>query len=198
MTRISNAPFVPRFLILALLSSVIWLTGCYGVAAVATVGAVDVARDRRDPSNYWSDNAIEFGIRNAVRTDSRMTSGHNLSVVVWNGVVLLTGEIPTQREIDIVLEHAKQQEGTRQVVNRIELAGKSTLGSRSNDTWITSKVKSSLIASTDVDGTKIKVLTERGHVYLMGLVTRTEADAAVEITRSVKGVVRVIKVFEYV
>jgi osmotically-inducible protein OsmY len=83
-------------------------------------------------------------------------------------------------------------------VNRIELAGRTNAASRVNDSWLTGRVKTALVVSRTVDPTRFKVVTERANVYLMGLVTSAEAAAAVMIVRSVPGVVRVIKVFEYI
>jgi osmotically-inducible protein OsmY len=82
-------------------------------------------------------------------------------------------------------------------VNRIELAGRTNMASRINDSWLTGRVKTALVVSGTVDPTRFKVVTERANVYLMGLVTSAEATEAVMIVRSVPGVVRVIKVFEY-
>lgn len=85
----------------------------------------------------------------------------------------------------------------RQLVNEISLSGKSTVASRMNDSWITGKVKTTLFKEIELDATRVKVITEYGKVYLMGLVTRKEGKAAANVARSVSGVSRVIKVFEY-
>ena len=112
-------------------------------------------------------------------------------------MVLLTGEVPDQQAIDRILDIAKSHHYTRQVVNRIELAGRTNMASRINDSWLTGRVKTALVVSGTVDPPRFKVVTERANVYLMGLVTSAEATEAVMIVRSVPGVVRVIKVFEY-
>ena len=113
-------------------------------------------------------------------------------------MVLLTGEVPDQQTIDRILDSAKSHHYTRQVVNRIELAGRTNMANRINDSWLTGRVKTALVVSGTVDATRFKVVTERANVYLMGLVTSDEATEAVRIVRSVAGVVRVIKVFEYI
>ena len=168
----TSKPFRHSLLALTLACLV---SGC-GVVLVTTapVMAIDVARDRRGASVYWDDN-----------------------VTVYNGVVLLTGEVPDQRDIDTSIDVAKSHQGSRQVINRLELAGKTNMNSRANDGWITTKVKTAIATSAPVDSTRIIVVTERANVYLMGLVKPEEADIAVDATRSVTGVVRVIKVFEY-
>jgi osmotically-inducible protein OsmY len=159
--------------------------------------AVDVVRDEREPRAYWQDNKAEMDIRLSIYRTSTI-SDTNVSVTIWNAVVLLTGEVPDQRAIDRILDIAKSHHYTRQIVNRIELAGRTNAASRVNDSWLTGRVKTALVVSHTVDPTRFKVVTERANVYLMGLVTSAEAAAAVMIVRSVPGVVRVIKVFEYI
>ena len=159
--------------------------------------AVDVVRDEREPRAYWQDNKAEMNIRLSIYRTSTI-SDTNVSVTIWNAVVLLTGEVPDQRAIDRILDIAKSHHYTRQIVNRIELAGRTNAASRVNDSWLTGRVKTALVVSRTVDPTRFKVVTERANVYLMGLVTSAEAAAAVMIVRSVPGVVRVIKVFEYI
>ena len=159
--------------------------------------AVDVVRDEREPRAYWQDNKAEMDIRLSIYRTSTI-SDTNVSVTIWNAVVLLTGEVPDQRAIDRILDIAKSHHYTRQIVNRIELAGRTNAASRVNDSWLTGHVKTALVVSRTVDPTRFKVVTERANVYLMGLVTSAEAAAAVMIVRSVPGVVRVIKVFEYI
>ena len=192
---IPKRPF--RHTLLALLVAVT-VSGCgIVVATTAVVIAVDVARDRRGVSVYWDDNKIEFDIRGSI-SDQKEIQNENVSVTVFNGIVLLTGEVPDQRDIDKILDLAKAHKGSQQVINRLELAGKTNLTSRANDGWITTRVKTAMATSGALDPTRVKVVTERANVYLMGLVTRAEAEAAVKVTRSVPGVVRVIKVFEYI
>ena len=159
--------------------------------------AVDVVRDEREPRAYWQDNKAEIDIRLSIYRTSTISDA-NVSVTIWNAVVLLTGEVPDQRAIDRILDIAKSHHYTRQIVNRIELAGRTNAASRVNDSWLTGRVKTALVVSRTVDPTRFKVVTERANVYLMGLVTSAEAAAAVMIVRSVPGVVRVIKVFEYI
>jgi len=178
---------------LLLLAGSILAGGC--VPAVSLL-AIDVVRDEREPRAYWQDNKAEMDIRFSIYRNKTI-SDTNVSVTIWNAVVLLTGEVPDQQAIDRILDIAKSHHYTRQVVNRIELAGRTNMASRINDSWLTGRVKTALVVSGTVDPTRFKVVTERANVYLMGLVTSAEATEAVMIVRSVPGVVRVIKVFEY-
>ncbi len=193
MTPTRCTPLKSVCLGLLLLAGSILAGGC--VPAVSLL-AIDVVRDEREPRAYWQDNKAEMDIRFSIYRNKTI-SDTNVSVTIWNAVVLLTGEVPDQQAIDRILDIAKSHHYTRQVVNRIELAGRTNMASRFNDSWITGRVKTALVVSGTVDATRFKVVTERANVYLMGLVTSAEATEAVMIVRSVPGVVRVIKVFEY-
>ncbi len=193
MTPTRCTPLKSICLGLLLLAGSILAGGC--VPAVSLL-AIDVVRDEREPRAYWHDNKAEMDIRYSIYRNKTI-SDTNVSVTIWNAVVLLTGEVPDQQAIDRILDIAKSHHYTRQVVNRIELAGRTNMASRINDSWLTGRVKTALVVSGTVDPTRFKVVTERANVYLMGLVTSAEATEAVMIVRSVPGVVRVIKVFEY-
>ena len=193
MTPTRCTPLKSVCLGLLLLAGSILAGGC--VPAVSLL-AIDVVRDEREPRAYWQDNKAEMDIRFSIYRNKTI-SDTNVSVTIWNAVVLLTGEVPDQQAIDRILDIAKSHHYTRQILNRIELAGRTNMASRINDSWLTGRVKTALVVSGTVDPTRFKVVTERGNVYLMGLVTSAEATEAVMIVRSVPGVVRVIKVFEY-
>ena len=184
-------------LLALILTVAVLISGC-GIILVTTaaVSAIDIVRDRREIGTLWDDNKMELSLRQSISKNEQIDNS-NVSVTAFNGIALLTGEVPDQRAIDQILDLAKSHPDASQVINRIELAGKTNLNSRANDSWITGRVKSAMLTSGTIDATKIKVVTERANVYLMGLVSRSEAEAAVAITRSVPGVVRVIKVFEY-
>ena len=193
MTPTRCTPLKSVCLGLLLLAGSILAGGC--VPAVSLL-AIDVVRDEREPRAYWQDNKAEMDMRYSIYRN-RAISDTNVSVTIWNAVVLLTGEVPDQQTIDRILDIAKSHHYTRQVVNRIELAGRTNRASRINDSWLTGRVKTALVISGTVDPTRFKVITERANVYLMGLVSSAEATEAVMIVRGVPGVVRVIKVFEY-
>ncbi|XXK28777.1 BON domain-containing protein [Arenicellales bacterium nBUS_45] len=198
MKNSRRSPFQPfRNSLVAIMISLL-VSGC-GVIVVttATVLAIDVARDRRGASVYWDDNKTEIRLGNLIGKQKQIQNEH-VNITVYNGVALLTGEVPDQRDIDDIIDLVKADEGTSQVINRLELAGKTNMNSRANDGWLTTKVKTAIAGSDFSDSTRIKVVTERANVYLMGLVKPAEAEVAVDAARGVTGVVRVIKVFEYV
>ena len=192
-----RSPFKPfRNSLVAIMISLL-VSGC-GVIVVttATVLAIDVARDRRGASVYWDDNKTEIRLGNLIGKQKQIQNEH-VNITVYNGVALLTGEVPDQRDIDDIIDLVKADEGTTQVINRLELAGKTNMNSRANDGWLTTKVKTAIAGSDFSDSTRVKVVTERANVYPMGLVKPAEAQIAVDAARGVTGVVRVIKVFEY-
>jgi osmotically-inducible protein OsmY len=195
--------FIPKFKYLAvcglLLGSSQVLTGCVtaAVVGVASVTSVDVVHDRRTLGEYFDDSSIELQMKKFVIADENLRTQTHISSVSVNGILLLTGEVPNEQVKQQITTHANSVEGVRQVVDEMRIAGKTAMISRTNDTWLTSKVKSLLFKEMYADANRIKVLSEYGNVYLMGLVTPAEADTATNIASSVRGVVRVVKVFEY-
>lgn len=179
-------------------TSLVLLNSCVATLVGTTaVTAVDVAHDRRTVGSYLDDGAIEIKIREFVVRNPELRKNAHVSVTSLNGIVLLTGEAPTIELRNKVEAKAKTVQGVRQIVNEIRVAGKTALFSRANDTWLTSKVKARLIKDTGLDANRVKVVSEYGNVYLLGVVTRAEAAAATDAVRRVGGVVRVVKVFEY-
>lgn len=174
------------------------LTACVPVLVVgATVTAVSVVTDRRTVGRNLDDNSLELNVRAQIIKDDKL-NGTNVSVTAINGIVLLTGEVSTDAQREHATKLAKQDSRTLTVVNELQLAGKTSLTSRANDSIITGQVKTELVKSKGVDANVIKVVTEGGKVYLLGLVTRAEADAAVAAAQSVGGVTHIVKVFEYI
>lgn len=183
---------------LALLAALQGLAGCVPlVLTAATVTAVEVSLDRRTPGKYLDDNLLEVRLRGALGQDQSLGSEVNISVTSFNGIVLLTGEVNTDEQRQRAGEIVQRDSEIRKLVNELELAGRTNVVGRINDSWLTSKVKARLF-NTENLASKIKVVTEHGRVYLLGLVTRAEADAAVEAVRSVRGVTHIVKVFEYI
>lgn len=167
------------------------------VVGVAAVTSIDVVHDRRTFGEYVDDGSIEFTLRQFIILDDELRTRTHLSVTSMNGILLLTGEAPSNELRDKVVSHAGGVEGVRQVVNEIRISGKTGYISRTNDTWLTTKVKSTLFAKTKLDANRIKVVSEFGTVYLMGVVNREEADRATQIVREIGGVTQVVQVFEF-
>lgn len=178
--------------------AVITLSGCV-VAAVGTaaITSIDIIHDRRTVGAYVDDGAIEVKAKQFLLGDEELRKNSHINVTSMNGILLLTGEAPTPELRDKAAANARNIEGVRQVVNEVTIAGKTAFFSRTNDTWLTAKVKTKLFEKTKLDANRVKVVSEHGRVYLMGLVSRSEASAATNAARQVGGVVRIVKVFEY-
>ncbi|MEX0951359.1 MAG: BON domain-containing protein [Gammaproteobacteria bacterium] len=172
------------------------LSGCVAVAGGAVVTGAAVANDRRTSGTMVEDQSIELRAYSAIRKDTEINEQAHINVTSYNQIVLLTGEAPTEELRQRVVEHVRSVREVKKIYNEIALAAPSSLGSRSSDTLITTKVKTKLFATRDLDATRVKVITERGIVYLFGLLSAEEADRATEATRTVGGVQKVVKLFE--
>jgi osmotically-inducible protein OsmY len=146
----------------------------------------------------FDDSRNESLAEKRVRDANPGLADANISVTSFDGIVLITGQVSSADLIPIATAQVEPLRNVRKVHNELTVAGETSLLSRTNDSWLTTKVKSALAASESSDATRIKVVTENGVVYLMGLVTRVEADAAVGITRDIQGVQKIVKVFEYI
>jgi osmotically-inducible protein OsmY len=186
-------PLSKAVLCVALLSS---LQGCIAVVAGAAVSGAVATADRRTLGAQTEDKAI------SVKAESRMGEitgdlGH-VNVNSYNRKVLLTGEVRDEAMKRAVENEVRSVSNVESVINELEIAGPASYTSRSNDTLITSKVKLSLADKKTVSANSFKVVTERGNVYLMGLVTQREGNIAADVAKGVSGVQRVIKIFEYI
>lgn len=175
---------------------VLLLSGCVTAAVgVIAVSSVDIAKDDRTFGTLIDDNIIEANIIKDLVKDPKLDGNTHINTTVVNSVVLLTGEVGDNSQKFRAAQIANAYEGVDQVVNQLEVLGKTSMTSRSNDTLITAKVKTALIRDKDVNSSTIKVVTERGIVYLLGIVGSTEGDKAVNLAKQVGGVVRIVKIF---
>ena len=171
------------------------LAGCVAPILVggAMVGGGMVATDRRTSGMQLEDQTIEFKVGS--RISDLATLGH-VNVTSYNRLVLLTGEVPGETERVAAEKAAARVENVRAVVNELAVAPNSSFGSRSNDTLVSTKVKATLVDAKDLQANAFKAVTERGIVYLMGMVTEREASRAAELVRGIPGVQKVVRVFE--
>ena len=181
----------------ALLISVL-LQACAPVVVGTAATGVVVAHDRRTTGTVIDDQGIEFKANQAFYEDKEIEDSSHVNVTSFNLVVLITGETPSeelkQRIGNIVAALPK----VTHVYNELTISAPSSLVSRSSDSLITSKVKTRLLTIKDFDGTRVKVVTEKGIVYLMGLVTQQESEIATNAARQVGGVQKVVKLFQYI
>lgn len=185
-----------RLILLLLLS--FNLSACVSaLLAGVAIATVDIIHDRRTAGEYVDDNTIELTARNYLLSSNELRAAAHVKPTSWNGILLITGEIDEEGIKQQVITRLRAIDGVRQLVDETTITGKTALLSRTNDAWITTKVKSGLLIKTGLDANRVKVITTRGSVYLMGIVTESEAEKATEVARGVRGVARVVKVFEY-
>lgn len=188
-----------RARLLVLLLLVPFLPGCALLVATGVasgVGAgVAVSQDRRTSGMFVEDQAIE--LKSSQRISEKIGRDVNVSITSFNRNVLLTGEAPSEALKKEIEQIVRGIENVRNVTNEIAVTGASSFASRSNDALITSKVKGRFLDSGEFRANHVKVVTEDGVVYLLGLVKAKEAESAVDIARSTGGVRKVVKVFEY-
>jgi osmotically-inducible protein OsmY len=169
----------------------------YGCAAAVVGGAatgVMLHEDRRTVGTITEDQGIE--IKSSSRLDDKLRSSH-INVTSYNRIVLLTGEVPSAAAKEDAERIVRGVENVRGVVNELQVAGNSSLTARSNDSFITSKVKARFVDAQRFNPLQVKVVTESNVVYLLGLVKRAEAEEAAKIASTTGGVQKVVRVFEY-
>ena len=159
----------------------------------AAVGAI-MAFDRRTSGAQIEDEAIE--LRAASRLREAFGDRAHINLTSYNRQVLLTGEVPNEQAKQTAEQLVSKVDNVRSIVNELAVLGNSSLAQRSSDTLITGKVKASFVDEKNLYVGAFKVVTERGVVYLMGRVTKAEADRATTIARRVNGVQRVVRIFE--
>jgi osmotically-inducible protein OsmY len=184
-----------RILLPAALAAAALLQGCAPAVMVGAGAAVVAFEDRRSTGAQIDDETIELRAGN--RIDDRFGSRVHVNVTSYNRYVLLTGEAPDEAARAELEKIARGVTNVLGVTNDVQVAGISSATSRSNDTLITANVKARLLNSNKFNGIHVKVVTEAGVVYLLGIVTEQEAGDAVELARTTSGVRKVVKMFEY-
>ena len=178
----------------ALLASLLSLSACAPLIVGGAVVTGVMATDRRTTGTQVEDESIEIKVAGAVRKE--MGDRIHLNVTSYNRQVLLSGEVRTAADKERAEKLAQSQENVTSVVNDLAVMPVSSLTQRSKDTVITGQVKAAFVDAKDMQVNAIKVVTERGIVYLMGRVTSREAKRATDIARSIGGVTKVVRVFE--
>lgn len=174
------------------------LQGCFFVVGAAAGAAVAVVvYDHRTIEKIVGDQRIATAVANRIRANHALYQNSHINVNSFNQVILLTGETPTAAWRDEAGSLARGVPGVNKVYNELTIKGPSSSLTRASDTWISTKIKSEMLAMKDLKSGSIKVVVENGVVYLMGIVSREQADNAVDIARQVSGVQKVIKMFQY-
>ncbi|ROR29670.1 BON domain-containing protein [Inmirania thermothiophila] len=189
-----------RIALASLLLAPLLAAGCAPLVVGGAATGVAVVHDRRTAEAVLDDQAIELKVASWLAGDGEIKARAHVSVTSYNRIVLLTGEAPTPALRARAEAIARRHPKVRAVRNEIAVATPTTLGRRSRDALVTGRVKAALVGIEDLPGfdpTRVKVVTENGTVYLMGLLYRREADAVVARARGVDGVARIVRVFEY-
>ncbi|MES9992909.1 MAG: BON domain-containing protein [Candidatus Thiodiazotropha sp.] len=186
--------------LLALCISILILQGCTAAVVGGAAATAAVAHDRRTTGTIVEDQSIELKTYDLMNSDSRFKQQSSIHVTSYNLVVLLTGQAANESLRSKAEQLASSIERVRRVVNEIEIGSTSTLVENSRDVALTTEVKVRLakIKLPDFDPLRVKVVTERGAVFLLGLITKKEADAVTDVVRHISGVRRVVRVFEYI
>ena len=181
--------------LLALIPAALALQGCPAVIGAGGLAAMTSLEDRRTTGTQMDDSAIES--RAGTRIAERIGERAHVNVTAFNRQVLLTGEAwdeATRAEVEKIVAEVPN---VRSITNELQVAGASSMGARASDTSITARVKGRFINVQGLNPVHVKVVTEAGVVYLLGLVTESEADVATELARTTGGVRKVVKIFEY-
>lgn len=184
--------------LLALFMAIL-MGGCATILT-ETTGEEGIAEDptRRTAGTVVEDQSVETRILVNLRSRESAFRDASINVVSHNGIVLLVGQVPEEALIDRASEIASDTSShVRRVHNELQVAGRRSLLSRSNDTWLATKVRTQLAFNEDINADRMRVIANDGRIYLMGIVGREEGDRAARLARNVGGVTRVVTAFEY-
>lgn len=193
MRTLSNTSFSTLILVAALGTQ---LTACVPVVAGGAAAGGLVAADRRSTGAYLEDQEIELKAEKAI-SDNLKENVH-ANITSYNRRVLITGEVSNEANKAKAESVVKPIQNVNRINNQLVIGANSTISSRTNDTYITSKVKTKFISENKFAANLVKVVTENGTVFLMGMVTHKEGDDAGEIASKVSDVKKVVKDFEYI
>ena len=185
---------------LLLLATALPITSCTTIL-IQTTGEQGISEDptERTAGARVEDQSIETKVIVNMKSQEPEFRKANFNVISHNGVVLLVGQVASNELKNKASEIASQASNKiKRIHNELEVAGKTSLIARSNDTWIATKVRTLMLTNSDVPSGQIRVVAENGAIYLMGLVDQGNGDSAARLARNVSGVTRVVKVFEYI
>lgn len=184
--------------LIIIMSLALSLQSCFFVAgAAAGAAGVAVVYDHRKLENILKDQEITKKLSDKILANRALSDDTHIDVTTFNQIVLLTGEVNTPEQRQQAEEIAHSNPDVTKVYNELIVKGATSSLTRASDSWITAKIKTQMLATQDLQSGTIKVVTENGTVYLMGIVSRSQADMTVDIARKVAGVQKVVKIFKY-
>ncbi len=190
MKRVSHRLFI--------ILSLACLAGCGSVLATFESNSIEEEPGERSLAEQVLDESIETKAVVNIRAANDAFDDLGFLVVSYNGYVLIAGEVPTQDLKDEASNVVREIEGVRRIYNELVIGPKSTSGTEANDVWLTTKVKTALLTDSEVPSLRVKVVTENGVVYLMGLLATEEANRTAAAAADVDGVKRVVRLVELI
>lgn len=197
--RASTTALWPRYLPwLLLVSAMALLPSCAAIIGAGTDEPIQTDPGKRPFGTYINDENLEVIARINLDKAHPDLKKASIQVNVFNGVALLTGQVASESLRRLAAATVNDINSVRQLHNELQVQGNLSLLSQTNDTWLAHKVKAKLLAHREVQGSRIKVIAEDGAIYLMGLVSRAEAEKVTGIVSSTSGIQQVVRVFEYI
>ena len=188
---------MPKSLIVMLMICALFITGCTEIIHVATESPIQPSAEELSIGTDIDDWELETSIGVNIKKAGYELKSSHININSYNRIVLLTGQAPSSEARSLAAEIAKNYRGVRQVYNEIKVSGPTSFIARTNDAWLSAKVKTKLMASEEIESSSFKVVTENGIIYLMGLISQKKAATALELTSEVGGAVKVVSVLEY-
>ncbi|MBU2710214.1 BON domain-containing protein [Zooshikella harenae] len=180
-----------------LINLITFSTACTPILKATNDGPIQQDKSTRTMGDWVDDNTIETVTQvNIAKADPALEHSH-IVVTSYDGIVLLTGQVANERLRSLTGDVARNVKKVRRVYNELEIGPATTFLIRSNDSWLTSKIKTKMLAEKNFPAGKIKIVTENGIVYLMGKVSQSVARHAVDISRTAYGVQKIVKIFDY-
>lgn len=190
---------IPKRLGLMALTLCLSISGCSSVLTSTRNSPIEDDRGTRTIGSKIDDSLIETKVSvNIAKANADLDKGSHIVVSSYNGVVLLAGQTPRADLKSLAEQTAGQVQRVKKVHNELQVMQPSSILARNNDAWLTTKIKTQMLGDVNVPSTRIKVITENGIVYLLGLVTQGEANAATNVVQGVSGVQKIVKLFEYI
>jgi len=175
------------------------ISGCSSVLTATRDDPINDDRGTRTLGSKIDDSLIDTKVAvNVAKADPGLETGSHIVVTSYNGIVLLAGQTPREDLKAKAEQAAAAVQRVKKVNNELQVIEPSSLLARSSDNWLTTKIKTQMLADNSIPGSRIKVVTENGIVYLLGLVTQDEGTRATNMVQSVGGVQKIVKLFEYI
>ena len=190
---------ISKRLSLLALTLCLGISGCSSVINASREAPIDDDRGTRTFGSKIDDSLIETKVSvNIAKASPDLDNNSHIVVTSFNGIVLLAGQTPRADLKQLAEQTASQVQKVKKINNEPQVIAPSSMLARSSDTWLTSKIKTEMLTDSAIPGSRIKVVTENGIVYLLGLVTQDEGTRATNLVQSVGGVQKIVKLFEYI